>query len=198
MSTSPIRRIGVLTGGGDCPGLNAVIRAVVKSALIEQNLEEGAKPKGGEVVVRQRIETSFDPIRLGGIAGKLSADLEQITKIEARAVTLGHIQRGGTPPPPTASWAPAMDREPWTCSCPANSPNSWSGNPAISTRSPSNRSAANSAKSPPTTPSSWPPGPSGPALAIERTLLDQRQHPPLLRALKRRIHNLLPDAAHAR
>ena len=26
------RRIGVLTGGGDCPGLNAVIRAVVKTA----------------------------------------------------------------------------------------------------------------------------------------------------------------------
>lgn len=26
-------RIGVLTGGGDCPGLNAVIRAVVKSAI---------------------------------------------------------------------------------------------------------------------------------------------------------------------
>ncbi|OGV58690.1 MAG: 6-phosphofructokinase [Lentisphaerae bacterium GWF2_52_8] len=28
-----IKKIGVLTGGGDCPGLNAVIRAVVKSAL---------------------------------------------------------------------------------------------------------------------------------------------------------------------
>src|SRR5712691_2616390 len=28
----PITRIGVLTGGGDAPGLNAVIRAVVKSA----------------------------------------------------------------------------------------------------------------------------------------------------------------------
>jgi ATP-dependent phosphofructokinase / diphosphate-dependent phosphofructokinase len=27
-----IRKIGVLTGGGDCPGLNAVVRAVVKSA----------------------------------------------------------------------------------------------------------------------------------------------------------------------
>ena len=26
------RRIGLLTGGGDAPGLNAVIRAVVKSA----------------------------------------------------------------------------------------------------------------------------------------------------------------------
>jgi len=28
-----IRRIGVLTGGWDCPGLNAVIRAVVKTAI---------------------------------------------------------------------------------------------------------------------------------------------------------------------
>jgi len=26
-------RIGLLTGGGDCPGLNAVIRAVVRSAI---------------------------------------------------------------------------------------------------------------------------------------------------------------------
>ncbi|MCS7002618.1 MAG: ATP-dependent 6-phosphofructokinase, partial [Dehalococcoidia bacterium] len=31
----PQRRIGVLTGGGDCPGLNAVIRAVVKTAYEE-------------------------------------------------------------------------------------------------------------------------------------------------------------------
>ena len=28
----PLKQIGVLTGGGDAPGLNAVIRAVVKSA----------------------------------------------------------------------------------------------------------------------------------------------------------------------
>lgn len=34
-----IRRIGVLTGGGDCPGLNAVIRAVAKSAIHRYNLE---------------------------------------------------------------------------------------------------------------------------------------------------------------
>lgn len=30
-----MKKIGVLTGGGDCPGLNAVIRAVVKTANIE-------------------------------------------------------------------------------------------------------------------------------------------------------------------
>ena len=31
--TKAVRRIGVLTGGGDCPGLNAVIRAVAKTAM---------------------------------------------------------------------------------------------------------------------------------------------------------------------
>ena len=33
------KRIGVLTGGGDCPGLNAVIRAVVKTAEHECGME---------------------------------------------------------------------------------------------------------------------------------------------------------------
>ena len=28
-----VKRIGVLTGGGDCPGLNAVLRAVVKTGM---------------------------------------------------------------------------------------------------------------------------------------------------------------------
>jgi 6-phosphofructokinase 1 len=31
-------RVGILTGGGDCPGLNAVIRAVVRRGLNEHNL----------------------------------------------------------------------------------------------------------------------------------------------------------------
>jgi len=30
-----IRRVGILTGGGDCPGLNAVIRAVAKTLITE-------------------------------------------------------------------------------------------------------------------------------------------------------------------
>jgi phosphofructokinase-like protein len=34
-----MRRLGILTGGGDAPGLNAVIRAVVKVATIEQDTE---------------------------------------------------------------------------------------------------------------------------------------------------------------
>jgi len=34
-----MRRIGLLTGGGDCPGLNAVIRAVVKGATYNYDIE---------------------------------------------------------------------------------------------------------------------------------------------------------------
>ena len=32
-------RVGVLTGGGDCPGLNAVIRAVVRKGVKEYGYE---------------------------------------------------------------------------------------------------------------------------------------------------------------
>lgn len=34
-----MKKIGVLTGGGDCPGLNAVIRAVTKSAIYRHDCE---------------------------------------------------------------------------------------------------------------------------------------------------------------
>ncbi|WP_373497968.1 6-phosphofructokinase [Desulfococcus sp.] len=34
-----IKRIGILTGGGDCPGLNAVIRAVVRCAVGRYDIE---------------------------------------------------------------------------------------------------------------------------------------------------------------
>lgn len=37
--TSHFKKIGVLTGGGDCPGLNAVIRAVVKTAIRQYDME---------------------------------------------------------------------------------------------------------------------------------------------------------------
>src|SRR5512135_2115413 len=34
---TPIRTIGICTGGGDAPGLNAVIRAAVKCAILKYN-----------------------------------------------------------------------------------------------------------------------------------------------------------------
>ncbi len=68
-----VSKIGILTGGGDCPGLNAVIRGVVKSAIIRH---------GWQVI---GIEDGFD--------GLLNPD-------KCRPLTLEHVRgilpRGGT------------------------------------------------------------------------------------------------------
>jgi 6-phosphofructokinase 1 len=64
-------RIGVLTGGGDCPGLNAVIRAVVRKGVA-----------GGHELVGYRY----------GWAGVLNGEAEPLT-VES---TKGILPRGGT------------------------------------------------------------------------------------------------------
>ena len=73
MAAGSINRIGVLTGGGDCPGLNAVLRAVVKSAT---NLH------GWEVL---GIEDGFE--------GLLN---ERRTRILTLRDVRGLLPRGGT------------------------------------------------------------------------------------------------------
>ena len=65
-------RIGLLTGGGDCPGLNAVIRAVVR---------KGINAYGHE----------FVGFRYGW-AGVLSGDAMDLTNES----TSGILHRGGT------------------------------------------------------------------------------------------------------
>jgi phosphofructokinase-like protein len=65
------KRIGILTGGGDCPGLNAAIRAVTKTAIQE----------GYEVI---------------GIRNGWEGLLDDDTEILDRVKTSGIIDRGGT------------------------------------------------------------------------------------------------------
>jgi len=60
---------------------------------------EGAKPRGGDVVIQRIVKKSTDPIRLGGIGFVLADQIERITSIESRAVVMGHLQRGGSPTP---------------------------------------------------------------------------------------------------
>ena len=62
-------------------------------------VSEGAKSKDGELTVAKVIKDSPDSIRLGGIANKLAAQIEEKIGVETRAVTLGHIQRGGQTEP---------------------------------------------------------------------------------------------------
>lgn len=53
-------RIGVLTGGGDCPGLNAVIRAVTKSAILDNDMEVVGFKDGFEGLIENRyIELNY-------------------------------------------------------------------------------------------------------------------------------------------
>ena len=58
---------------------------------------EGAKPKGGDVVIQRMVKESSDPIRLGGVGLILGDQIEKITGIETRSVAMGHLQRGGSP-----------------------------------------------------------------------------------------------------
>ena len=64
-------------------------------------VSEGATPKevDGEdgMTVLNQEKDAFGHVRLGGIGDRLAGEIEARTGKEARAVVLGHIQRGGTP-----------------------------------------------------------------------------------------------------
>lgn len=61
-------------------------------------VSEGAVPADGSGMTLQSGEKdAFGHVRLGGIGDRLASEIEQRTGKEARAVVLGHVQRGGTP-----------------------------------------------------------------------------------------------------
>ncbi|MCP3903308.1 MAG: 6-phosphofructokinase [Planctomycetes bacterium] len=50
-----IKRIGVLTGGGDCPGLNAVIRSVAKAAIYRYGVRVFGIEDGFQGLIEDRV-----------------------------------------------------------------------------------------------------------------------------------------------
>lgn len=60
-------KIGILTGGGDCPGLNAVIRAVVRKGVFHYNDEFVGFLEGWRGV----MENMYRPLDLEAVAGIL-------------------------------------------------------------------------------------------------------------------------------
>lgn len=58
---------------------------------------EGFIPEGLDEQVADRGLDAQGRTRLGGIADYLAPKIEEITGIESRATTLGHLQRGGSP-----------------------------------------------------------------------------------------------------
>lgn len=61
-------RLGMLTGGGDCPGLNAVIRAAAKTAILEHGAEIFGIEDGFDGLVRGR----FRPLDYMAVSGILT------------------------------------------------------------------------------------------------------------------------------
>src|SRR4051794_22190738 len=90
-------RVGVLTGGGDCPGLNAVIRAVVRKGVGEYGFEfvgfldgwrgplenmtaelgvdqvRGILPRGGTILKSSRT----NPFKIDGRVERIKDNLAQ-------------------------------------------------------------------------------------------------------------------------
>ena len=94
-----IRKIGVLTGGGDAPGLNAVIRAVVKTAHNSQIQVVGLEDSFDGLIYpeKSRILTPRDVtgiLRLGGtILGTVNRGDPFAQPIETPAGTFDYSQR---------------------------------------------------------------------------------------------------------
>ncbi len=91
-------RVGVLTGGGDCPGLNAVIRAVVRRGIADYGYEfvgfrdgwrgplenvtmpldissvRGILPRGGTILGSSRT----NPIKIEGGVERIESNLQEL------------------------------------------------------------------------------------------------------------------------
>ena len=63
-----IKKIALLTGGGDCPGLNAVIRAVTKAAILNYGIEV----IGYKFGYRGLYKNDFIPLTLDSVSGILN------------------------------------------------------------------------------------------------------------------------------
>src|SRR5437660_6849255 len=62
-----IQRMGILTGGGDCPGLNAVIRAAVKTAINEYGWEVLGIEDGFEGLIKPHKARLLDIADVRGL-----------------------------------------------------------------------------------------------------------------------------------
>ncbi|USO01326.1 MAG: 6-phosphofructokinase [Alphaproteobacteria bacterium] len=91
---STIKRIGLITSGGDCPGLNALIRTVVQSAA-QKNIDVIGLPHGIPGLIQDHpqalaLDASYASAqmiqrggsRLGGFIRKIYAPLDALTEQE--------------------------------------------------------------------------------------------------------------------
>jgi 6-phosphofructokinase 1 len=83
-------RIGVLTGGGDCPGINAALRAVTKSLILKHDAEVLGFLDGFEGLVERNVE----PLHYRDVSGILTQG-GTILGASNRADPFNYHPRGG-------------------------------------------------------------------------------------------------------
>ena len=119
---STVKKIALLSGGGDCPGLNAVIRTITKTAiskygyevigfvygyrglyhnnyveLTEESVEDIYK-EGGTILYSSNKDNLFDYLVDDGHGGKVKKDVSDVAVENLKKdgvdvlVILGHLQ----------------------------------------------------------------------------------------------------------
>ena len=78
-----MKKIAILTGGGDCPGLNAVIRAIVKTAKKKYNLEVVGYKDG----YRGLVENWQVPLEIDDVVGIIER-VEQYLEVQTEIILL--------------------------------------------------------------------------------------------------------------
>ena len=93
-----VRKIGVLTSGGDAPGMNAAIRAVTRIAL-----NNGVEVIGVHDGYRGLMESSFEPLTRNAVSDILtmggtrlgSARLPEFREDEIQNICIKNLKREG-------------------------------------------------------------------------------------------------------
>ena len=78
-----------------CEKIKARDRAGRRFSIVV--VAEGAVPKGGVESSTMGPSMPGQDRRVGGIAGRMAYEIQQITGKETRSIVLGHLQRGGMP-----------------------------------------------------------------------------------------------------
>ncbi|MBQ8320622.1 MAG: 6-phosphofructokinase [Clostridia bacterium] len=79
-----MKRIGLLTSGGDAPGMNAAIRAVVRTAIYfgmeVYGIERGYAGLMDDIVIKQEMRSVSNIVQCGGTKLRTARCLEMLTK----------------------------------------------------------------------------------------------------------------------
>jgi phosphofructokinase-like protein len=98
-----------VAGGGDViliPELSFDIKKVCRELIRRSRIgkrfsivvvAEWVRLADLKLVVKRKVKSSTDPIRLGGVSYRIAEQIENLTGLEARVIILGHLQRGGKP-----------------------------------------------------------------------------------------------------